>query len=486
MHSLHTFLVDAISVVIVLGSLVMVHELGHFIAAKLCRVRVEQFSIGFPPRLWGFKIGETDYCISATPLGGYVKMTGESMPGENMSLQGPDGETLAANAVDPGALTSHPRWQRIIIGLAGPFANFALALTLMTGFYMLHNEVPDYESQPIKLDWVVPGSNAATAGLMAGDTIVNFDSQPNPTWEQVLEHTELNLQSKNIAHTVLVTVERNGQQVTTRLSLTVAPESKGVLSANKAGVTGETSFDDLGLLPVFQPQPAQVSAVTGDSPAARAGIQKGDRLASIDGHVFHGTPTIIAYLQAGKGAPIKVDVERAGKTLTTVVYPFFDSSNPPSAWRIGFQGAAPPFHVEQMPFPKAVAASVQFNRENSLLILEVLKRLFTNKMSVKTLSGPIGIAQQTGMAAESGDSEAYFKIESAISLNLGILNLLPFPILDGGMILFLLIESLIRRDVNMVIKERVYQVAFVVIILFIAFIMFNDISKLGIFSQGKP
>ena len=131
---MHTFLISLVSFVIALGILVLVHEFGHFLAAKLCGVRVEQFSIGFPPRLFGIKIGDTDYCISATPLGGYVKMTGESMPGENLSLTGADAETVAAQKIDPGALTSHPRWQRIIIGLAGPFANFVLALGLMTGF----------------------------------------------------------------------------------------------------------------------------------------------------------------------------------------------------------------------------------------------------------------------------------------------------------------------------------------------------------------
>ena len=475
---MHTFLVDLVSVVIVLGILVLVHEFGHFLAAKLCRVRVEQFSIGFPPRLFGVKIGETDYCISATPLGGYVKMTGESMPGENMSLQGADGETLAAHQQDPGALTSHPRWQRMIIGFAGPFANFILALGLMTGFYMLHNEVPLYEDQAIKLDWVIPGSAAANAGLMAGDTIVSFDSQANPTWEQVYEHSELNLQSENMGHSVPVVVDRDGQRIATKLALTDGP----VTSKSAASF----DLDKIGLLPVIQPGPVRVSTVSDSSPAAKAGIQSGDSLLSIDGHVFHGTPTIVAYLQARKGAPVNVELEHAGKTSTLVVQPRLDQGPEGSAWHIGFVGAPPPSRIEQMPFPKAVSASVKFSRENSLLILEVLKRLLTHKMSVNTLSSPIGIAQQTGMAAETPGWEAKFRIMAALSLNLGILNLLPFPILDGGMILFLLIESIIRRDVNMVFKERLYQVAFVLIIVFFGYIVFNDISKLSIFAQSKP
>ena len=472
---MHEFLVRAISFVIALGILVLVHEFGHYLAAKLCGVRVEQFSIGFPPRLFGIKIGETDYCISATPLGGYVKMTGESMPGENLSLTGADGETIEAQKSDPGALTSHPRWQRIIIGLAGPFANFALALVLMTGFYMLHNEVPLFEDQPATLDWVAPGSAAANAGLQAGDQIVSFDSQEHPTWDIVGQRLELSLQSLG-SRAIPMVVTRNGQRVPASLELpkdTKADDELEFLSA-------------IGLYPSMQTDPLKVVVVTPGSPAAQAGIQSGDEMLSVDGFAFHSTQTVIAYLQSRKGAPMNVSISHQGKTIAAVVQPVFDTSAPPSAWRIGFKGAPPPFHVEQMPFPKAVKASVKFNRDNSLLILEVLKRLVTHRMSMNTLSGPIGIAQQTGMAAETPGWEAKFKVLTAISVNLGILNLLPFPILDGGMILFLLVESLIRRDVNIVVKERIYQVAFVLILVFFVYIMFNDISKLGIFAQAKP
>jgi len=473
---MHTFLVDLISVLIVLGIMVLVHEFGHFIAAKLCGVRVEQFSIGFPPRLFGIKIGETDYCIGATPLGGFVKMTGESMPGENLSLDGADHETIAAQKSDPGALTSHPRWQRIIIGLAGPCANFVLALGLMTAFYMLHNEVPLYEDQAIKLDWVLPDSTAAVAGLQPGDTIVNFDGQENPTWEQVYEHSALNLQSQNMSHMVWLAVLRDGQRVPLKMTL-----------ADGTGTTKspEAALDKIGLLPVIQPGPVVVNSVASGSPAAAAGVQPGDAFVTIDGHAFHGTPTIISYLQYRKGAPVTVELSRGGKSSTIVVQPRLDAATEGSAWRIGFTGTPPPSRVEQMPLPKALAASAKFNRENSLLILEVLKRVVTRRMSVSTLSGPIGIAQETGMAAETPGWEAKFKVMAAISLNLGILNLLPFPILDGGMILFLLIESVLRHDINIVIKERIYQVAFVLILVFAAYVIFNDISKLPFLTHLK-
>ena len=473
---MHTFFVAAISFIIALGILVLVHEFGHFLAAKLCGVRVEQFSIGFPPRLFGIKIGDTDYCISATPLGGYVKMTGESMPGENLSLDGADHDTIQAHKADPGALTSHPRWQRIIIGLAGPFANFVLALLLMAGFYMLHNEVPVYEDLPPQIDWVVPGSIADTAGILPGDTIVNFDGQENPTWEQVYQRAELNLQSENMSHNVWVAVMRGGQRIVLKMPLQPAADPSA---------SPEAALDKIGLLPIMQSGPVVVSTVSPGTPAAAAGIQQGDIFLNIDGHSFHSTPTIISYLQYRKGAPLTIALDRAGKQSALTVQPRLDPTADGSAWRIGFGPIPPPTRIEQMPIGKAFVASAKFNRDNSLLILEVLKRLFTHKMSVSTLSGPVGIAQQTGMAAETPGWEAKFRVMAAISVNLGILNLLPFPILDGGMILFLLIESLIRRDVNIVIKERVYQAAFVLIIVFFVYIMFNDISKLGFFAHAK-
>lgn len=486
---MHTFLVDTISVLIVLGIMVLVHEFGHFVAAKLCGVRVEQFSVGFPPRLFGIKIGETDYCISATPLGGYVKMTGESMPGENMSLQSSAASDTAgklplsglagsgnvdSQAIDPGALTSHPRWQRIIIGLAGPCANFVLAIGLMTAFYMLHNEVAVYEDQPVTLDWVVPGSPAANAGLQGGDRIVSFAHPGNSSWTQIYEQSALALQSFGADHAMPITIDRNGQQVDLTLRLPSSLKSD------------DFTPDQIGFIPVIQSGPITVNTVSPGSPAAKAGVQAGDQFLSIDGHTFHGTESVISYLQYHKGTPLAVLLGHDGKTSNVTIQPTWDTTNSPSAWRIGFTSMPPPYHVVQLPFPKAVAEAVKFNRQNSTLILQVLHRIVTHRMSVNTLSGPIGIARQTGAAAETPGWEAKIKVMTFISLNLGILNLLPFPILDGGMILFLIIEGILRHDIDMRVKERVYQVAFVMIVVFAVYIIFNDISKLPLFTQGKP
>ncbi len=244
--------------------------------------------------------------------------------------------------------------------------------------------------------------------------------------------------------------------------------------------------DQIGFIPVIQPGPITVSTVTPGSPAAKAGIQAGDQFLSIDGHTFHGTESVISYLQYRKGTPLAVLLGHDGKTSNVTIQPTWDTTNSPSAWRIGFTGMPPPYHVVQLPFPKAVAESVKFNRQNSTLILQVLHRIVTHRMSVNTLSGPIGIARQTSAAAETPGWEAKIKVMTFISLNLGILNLLPFPILDGGMILFLIIEGILRHDIDMRVKERVYQVAFVMIVVFAVYIIFNDISKLPLFTQGKP
>ena len=192
------FLTSAVSMLAVLGIMVLVHEFGHFLVAKLCGVRVEIFSIGFGKRLFGFRHGDTDYRVSLLPLGGYVKMSGE-LPGEKKSG-------------DPGEFVAHPRWQRVLIGLAGPIANFLLALVLMTGFYMMHNEVEAFRFSPAQLDYVAPHTAAARAGIQPGDVITKFDTVIRPTWEQVSVRSALNL-----GQSVAVTVDRGGQTISTTL-----------------------------------------------------------------------------------------------------------------------------------------------------------------------------------------------------------------------------------------------------------------------------
>ena len=460
MIDFHHLLVTIVAFIVLIGVMVVVHEFGHFVVAKLCGVRVEAFSFGFGPRLFGYKYGDTDYKVCLLPLGGFVKMTGEAAE-QNLEAPGADSVELAD---DPGNLLAHPRWQRMLIGVAGPFANFVLAFVLMVFYFQFINEVPSVEVKTTTVEWVVPGSAAAQAGLEAGDVVLHFDTADKPDWEMVLERLELNANQA-----VPVIVERGGE--TLSLSLRVPAEAK----------SDDFYFSDAGILPEFVSGPISVHEVIPGTPAEQAGIRAGDAIQSVDGHAFHFVGTLQAYMKAGQGKPISVVLLRNGVPLPPVAAAPVKADG---GWRLGFVAAAIPLRYEPLPLNRAVAKSSAFCSDKSFLIVDVLGRLFTRKVSVNQLQGPVGIARMAGDAAETKDWVSKFGLAAAISLNLGIINLLPFPILDGGMIFILLIESVRRRDISINVKERIYQAAFVVIVAFFAFVIFNDVSKM--FTHIKP
>jgi regulator of sigma E protease len=450
-----------VSFLIVLGIMVLVHEFGHFAVAKLCGVRVEVFSLGFGTRLFGVKYGETDYRISALPLGGYVKMSGET----------PGSETTG----DPGEFSAHPRWQRVLIALAGPVANFILAFVLMAGLYTMHNEVEQFQSQPAVLDVVPPNSSAGRAGLQTGDRIIRFDDKKNPTWETLMDRALLDANT-----TVPITVERtvNGQTKQFSTELLLADPSHGE----------DFEIESLGLLPKQQDGPVMVADVVSGNPASKAGLQAGDGLVAVDGQEVHSVAAIIAILDGAGSKPATLLVQRNGRQFPVTVQPIWaDYGAGPPGYRLGFTAVPPPFTVEQLPLPKAIQRSISYNLHYSGLILDILHRMFTRHGQVmQQLSGPIGMARMTGEAAEMSGWQPIIGLTALISLNLGIMNLLPIPILDGGMILLLCVEGMLRRDLKQEFKERIYQVAFVMLILFFAIIMVNDVSKLNLFQHLKP
>lgn len=458
---MHEFLISAAAFIVLVGAIIVVHEGGHFIVAKLCGVRVEAFSIGFGPRLFGFKIGETEYKVCLLPLGGYVKMTGES-PEQNLEAPGTRAE-IPAN--DPGAFTNHPRWQRMLIGLAGPTSNILLTFVLMWVYYAFINEVPAATVKTTSVEWVTPGSAAATAGLKAGDLIVAFDNVKNPDWEIVYDHIRLNANQ-----TVPMAVERVGN--TLQLSLRVPASAK----------SDEFDLTDAGISPQYLPGPIAVAEVQPGMPAEEAGLRGGDAIEAVDGHAFHSVNTLLAYMQSGKGKPMTLTVLRNGANLQITATP----TKLDTRWMLGFSTTQIPIRDEPLSLVSAAGKSLAFLKNNSLLVGEVLNRLFTHRLSVTQMMGPVGIAKAAGEAAEIDGWYPKFGLASEISLQLGILNLLPFPILDGGMILLLLIESVLRHDISVTIKERIYQAAFVVLMAFMAFTIFNDVSKLQLFTHVKP
>jgi regulator of sigma E protease len=455
---MHEFLVSAIAFIVLVGLMVIVHELGHFTVAKLCRVRVEAFSIGFGPRLFGVKYGETDYKVCLLPLGGFVKMTGET-PSDQQAAS--DGKTI-----DPGAFNSHPRWQRMLIGLAGPVANFILALVLMFIYYGFINEVPSVQVNSTKVEWVTPNSPAAEAGIQTGDVVSSFDGVNNPAWEpQVYERIKL-----NAGQFIPVTIQRGAETLNVSLHIPNAARND------------DFDISDTGMQPQYLPGPIQVTEVMPGAPAAAAGLKAGDAITSVDGNSFHSVTTLLAYMQAQKGKPMALDVLRNGGIMHLSATP----AKLDAGFKLGFGTVPPPYRAQPLSFFPALKKSVAFCKENSLLVVEVLQRLFTHKVAVSQLMGPVGIARAAGEAAQMNGWLPKFGLAGEISLNLGILNLMPFPILDGGMILLLLIESVIRRDISIVLKERIYQAAFVVLMAFFVFVIFNDVSKLPMFTHLKP
>jgi regulator of sigma E protease len=419
------------AVALVLGILVFVHEFGHYAVAKLCGVRVEVFSLGFGKRLWGFRRGDTDYRISLLPLGGYVKMAGEN--------------PMEARTGDPGEFTSHPRWQRFLIAIAGPVMNVILAIVVFTGVYVFHHEYPAISKLPVNVFFIEPNSPAEKAGIRPGDRIIRIDDIQNPTWNQAI--TEFALSPNQ---PVKLTVLRAGQTIDMQVTPKMTDPDRG---------------GEIGL--VF---PEVVGALEPGYPSIKAGIRPNDILLAVNGSPVRDTEDVLNKLQEANGAPVELSIWRDGKDLKFTVKPEFDPNI--KKYRLGFGIMA----VEKLPFGQAVHSAYEDCKTNSLLIFKLVGKMIEKKVSIKQMSGPIGIAKISGEAAKQSFSDLMW-VMALISLNLAIFNLLPIPILDGGLMLLLVIEGIMRRDIKQEVKERVYQAAFVFLLLFAAVVIYNDLAK---------
>jgi regulator of sigma E protease len=437
---MNSVLISLISVVVILGFMILIHEFGHYAVAKLLGVRVEQFAIGFGKRLLGFRRGETDYRINAIPLGGYVKMSGENPMDERTG--------------DPREFLSHPRWHRFLIAVAGPFMNILLAIVLTTGVYMVHYEYAAYMDNPAVIGYVEPGSPASKVGVEPGDRIVRIDGVHNPTWQQVSVKELLNPnQPLDFA------VERGSQTV------------QGFV------VPVPVTTSEIGSAGWYPKESVIVGELDPGLPAEKVGIRAGDKILSLDGQPIPSIQVMIERLQQTKSKPVVVEVERQGKTLSFTATPVLaPATRGESHYRLGFK-SAPEIKVSRLSLPDAFSHSLTDNKRYSLILLELIGKLVQHKVSIRTVSGPIGIAQEAGAAAQEKGWTPLLALTAAISLNLGIFNLLPIPIMDGGVILLLGIESLMRRDISLPIKERIYQAAFVFLVLFAAVVIYNDIAK---------
>ncbi len=436
----YVIVTNVLAVVVVLGVMILAHELGHFLAAKWFGVRVDVFSIGFGRRLFGRKRGETDYRVSLLPLGGYVKMAGEN-PAEPLSG-------------DPGEFLSKPRWQRFLIAVMGPVMNLLLAVVLLTGLYMFKYQKQAYLERPAEIGYVEKDSPADKAGLRAGDLIMRLDGRENPNWETV----EIQVLS-NPGQPLQVVARRNSESFNT----VVTPEAEG---RNRIGVAGWAPY-----------LPAIIRGIEPGYPAQRVGIRPGDRIAAVNGEPLSFRPRLPQLIQENGPKPMRLTVQRNGQRFEVTVAPIkgFVPALGRDIWRIGVD-LKDDMIEKRLPFPDALRHSLQTNRKFAVLIFDLVGKMFERKVSPRSLEGPIGIARLSGEAARQGLPEL-IGLMAMISLNLGIFNLFPIPLLDGGMILLLLIEGLLRRDLSLQVKEKIVHVGFLFLVLIAVFVIYNDIVK---------
>jgi len=431
-------LTNTLALLFVLGVLIFVHELGHFLVAKYFGVGVEVFSLGFGKRVAGFRRGNTDYRLSLLPLGGYVKMVGEN-PDED--LTGAQNEYLGK-----------PKWQRFLVLLAGPTMNVALAFIFTVGVYQLGIRVPADADDPVVIGLVQPDSPAETAGLQPGDRVVSVDGETIPNWEQFRIRILISANEP-----MRFGVIRDGAEI----GVPITPRAAGEQGTGQIGVTA--------------PFPPEVGPVAEGGIAADAGLQPGDMIVAIDGDPISHWNRLVELLSDRAGQPLALSVDRAGNLFETTLTPLLGDNE---ALDVGFvPNAANFFEVRSYPIGQAMVEAGRSLKRQSLLLGEILKRLFTGRMSVRTLSGPIEIARFSGDATRTGDPSVVLSFMAFISLQLGILNLLPIPVLDGGQIALILFEGAIRRDLSLQVKERIMQVGLVMLVSLMVVVLALDVTK---------
>jgi regulator of sigma E protease len=445
MANLSSFITAILSVTLVLGIMIFVHEWGHFMAAKLARVRVEVFSFGFGPRLFGVKRGDTDYRLSALPFGGYVRMSGDN-PIEERT--GADYEFL-----------SKPRWVRVLIACAGPAMNLLLAFLIFWGiFWIVGTPADDYLRTPPVVAAISQTSAAASAastnGVATGDQIVSVNGVKTPTWEKVYTQVQ-NVQPGN---QVSITVQRGTSEQTFYGQMPAPP----------------ATIESLFGYPMLPPFVGEVGIGT---PADRAGLRDGDKIMTMDGTPIETWGQLVDRIRHSDGNPIHFVIQRAGQTIPISIAPVQGMGGDGNTiWQVGVVPKVKTDYERQSLLPAARFAGLQ-TASGIKQIGTVLGGLFTGKVKIRELQSVVGIARESGRAAKRGPLDLIIFM-AVISLNLGLLNLLPIPILDGGHVLLLTIEGILRRDLSLTVKERFVQVGLVFLLGISAFVIYSDIFKL--------
>ena len=429
---------------IMLGVLITIHEFGHFLFARMFGVKVETFSIGFGPPIFRWKGKETEYQIALIPLGGYVKMYGEDSMTEPVQ-----GEVNKEAYNDPRSFHSKPRWQKMLIAFAGPLFNIILAIVLFIAVYAIGIKEPAYLTQPPEIGYVEKNSVAEKIGLQPFDKILKVNGEEVKNWKDLT--IKLAMKSgKNIDIEFL----RNGNVY--KVSATL-PE--------------DMTKDSFGISPIIEPK---VGKVLPNTPAEKAGLKEGDIIIAVNGKPIRTWFEFTDFMSnLNEKRDIYLLVKRDGKVISLMITPEYNQEL--KKYTIGI---SPKFEVKtiQYPLDQAIVKAFDKTKELTASIYNVVAGLFTGEVSFKTLGGPISIAKFSGEALETGITTFLFAM-AFMSLQLGYLNLLPIPVLDGGLIFILLIESIIRRPLPEKAKEYLAYIGFALLGSLMIYVIFNDILR---------
>ena len=432
-----------LSFLFVLGVLVFVHELGHFLAARRVGIRVLVFSLGFGPKLLKTKRGDTEYCISVIPLGGYVKMAGESA--EEPRTGAPD------------EFMSKSKWERFQVLIMGPVMNLALAVVVLAFVLAQGAQVPAYQDEPPVVGAVTPGGPADISGIRPGDRILTVAGQDVPTWDKFF--VEILTRPKR---DVPVTLVRSGETI----AVTIHP-------------TAETRYEigDAGILPDSTPI---IQSVIPNDPADKAGVKAEDLVLAVNGQRVASRKQLVDAISASPSRAVDLTLKRNGSELHLSVTPELRANR----GMIGVTITEPTKTFKPGPW-EALKLSVERNIEGSGLIFRTLGGLFVGETSFKQLQGPVAIAQLSGESAQIGWA-ALFSLMATLSLNLGLLNLFPIPMLDGGHILIMALEGIARRDFSMQVKEKMLLAGFVLILMLMVTVIYNDLTRISWLERLMP
>ncbi len=418
--------------IIALGILIFVHELGHFLAARAFGVKVETFSIGFGPKLFKFNCCETEFTVSLIPLGGYVKMAGED---PDSPLKSPD------------EFYAKPPWQRIVIALAGPLMNLMLAVAFFTLSYSIGRYIPSYQIEEAKVGAVI----SKEVPLKPGDVILKVNGEKVKNWKELNQIIALNPKKE-----LTLTVKRGSQLKEVKV---------------KTGIDKENGIGTLKVIPAIKPK---IGRVIKGSPAEKAGLKPNDIILKIDGKEIESWRQVVETIGKSSGKELKITVLRGSKKITLKVKPQFNSKL--GRYTIGI---VPKFTMTFIKYPisEALKKGIEDFKSQSSLFFKFLYKLITGQASIKSLGGPILIAEVAGKAAQAGISN-FIYFMGFISLQLGYFNLLPLPVLDGGLILLFLIEIIRKRPLSSNFREKFQQVGLALLALLMVVVFYNDIMRL--------